>query len=221
MKKHILYLVSCFVSFSLMVNNVWADLSVQAKSAIEQGKYAQAIPMLQQLSSSGDAVASYNLAMIYQKGLGVNRDGERAKSYMVRAAQRGLVDGYTHLSSKSVRPAIKPVSNINTLNTIALNITPQDWVMTQNPGHYTLQLASSTNAELIKKYFEENGLAQKAGYYMDVREGENWYALVYGSFSSVKEANDAIANLPPDLKKWSPWVRKLKNVQQIIRRNQG
>ena len=219
MNRYVTGLVSCFASFVLMAGNVMADLSVQASSAIAQGNYAQAIPILQQLASSGDAVASYNLAMIYQKGLGVNQDGERARSYLVRAAQRGLVDSYTHLSSKSVRPATRYPVSIHRAVSHARN--PQEWVLMQNPKNYTLQLASSTNAELIKKYYEENGLAQKAGYYRDVREGESWYALVYGSYASVREANEAIASLTLDLKKWSPWVRKLQNVQKIIRRNKA
>ncbi len=192
-----------------------AEIPVAAKSAMEQGNYAQAIPVLIQLANSGDAAANYNLAMIFQEGLGVNKDGARAKSYMIKAAQRGLVDGYTNLSSNSIRPA----SNQHTLNRIESVLTPKTWVLSQNPNHYTLQLASSTNVELIQKYYQENNLERMAGYYKDVRAGEDWYALVYGSYSSVKEANDAIATLPQGLRKWSPWVRKLDKVQRIIRNN--
>lgn len=215
MKIPTLYRVLVSVLLYSVLSISQAEIPVAAKSAMEQGNYAQAIPMLLQLANAGDAAANYNLAMIYQKGLGVSKDGVRARSFMIKAAQRGLVDGYTNLSSNSIRP----VSNTHTLKRIDSVLTPKIWVLSQNPNHYTLQLASSTNVELIQKYYQENNLEQTAGYYKDVRAGEEWYALVYGSYPSVKDANDAIATLPQGLRKWSPWVRKLDKVQKIIRDN--
>ncbi|MGD8784505.1 MAG: SPOR domain-containing protein, partial [Thioalkalispiraceae bacterium] len=59
-------------------------------------------------------------------------------------------------------------------------------------------------------------LQGKAGYYSSMRQGERWYALVYGSYSSVNEAKAAISDLPQDLRKWSPWVRNIRSIHKIM-----
>jgi len=205
-------IISCLGTYSSLAAT---DIPDSTALALQQGKYQVAIPTLKQLSENGNATASYNLAIIYRKGLGVNKDSNRANAYYAKAAHAGLVGGYKGLTSNGIRPAKK----LAPVGIPRVAMTPESWVLIQNPEHYTLQLASSTNANLIKKYYNENNLIEKAGYYKDIREGENWYALVYGSYSSMQEANAAIATLPEDLRKWSPWVRKLKNVQKIIRRN--
>ena len=99
---------------------------------------------------------------------------------------------------------------------VNLVLGPQEWVAAQNPNYYTLQLASSTNQALIQKYYGENNLAGKAGYYHSKRSGEDWYALVYGAYPTVQDAKAAIGNLPEDLKKWSPWVRNIKSIHKIM-----
>ena len=62
----------------------------------------------------------------------------------------------------------------------------------------------------------ENNLQGKAGYYRNRRQGEYWYALVYGAYPSANDANAAVADLPVDLRKWSPWVRKMKVIQRLM-----
>lgn len=196
----------------IFVNSAFADIKRDAIDALVNQNYLVAIPLLKSLSEQGDPNAHYNLAILYKSGLGVVADGAKSNSYFSKAAHRGLVDGYRTLSVSSIQPG-----RINT-NIPSIVVGPEQWVQSQTPNFYTLQLASSTNVELIKKYFVENNLDGKGGYYKNKREGEYWYALVYGAYPSVSAANAAVANLPPDLKKWSPWVRKLKNIHRIMSR---
>ncbi len=194
----------------MLSGTAYADLQNDAVTALINKNYITAIPLLESLAQQGNPDAQYNLALLYNKGLGVNVDSVKSRSYYSNAAHGGLVDSYRKLSRSSIRPA---VFNSQLAPVVS---SPQDWVKTQNPNHYTLQLASSTNADLIRKYFEENALTGKAGYYKNKREGEYWYALVYGAYPSAREANKAIASLPEDLRKWSPWVRKIKSIQRIM-----
>lgn len=196
--------------FMILTSSVYADLNKDAVEALVNKNYTLAVPLLESLAEQGDPNAHYNLAILYKRGLGVVADAVKSNTYFSKAAHHGLVDGYRKLSVSSIKPA-------TATSTMPVTILgPQEWVKAQSPSFYTLQLASSTNSKLIKKYFSENNLDGKGGYYKNKREGEYWYALVYGAYPSVNAANAAVAGLPADLKKWSPWVRKLKSIQRIM-----
>lgn len=202
-------LVIFLVSFK-----AYADLNKEAVNALINQNYLTAIPLLERLAEQGNPSAQYNLAIVYQQGLGVKADASKSNSYFSNSAHQGLVDGYRTLSVASIKPNLSLA--IQGVLPASFNLEPQAWVRSQNASYYTLQLASSTNARLIQKYFVDNGLAGKAGYYKNRREGEDWYALVYGAYPSVSLANKAIKTLPKDLRKWSPWVRKLGSIHRIM-----
>jgi septal ring-binding cell division protein DamX len=190
---------------------VYADNNTsRALEAFKAANYKLAEQFWMYAANQGDSVAQYNLAYLYHNGIGVDADDTKAKRMLRTAAQANLVDAYNRVLPDAVQPATVE----DGLQAIAVT-DPQIWVKTQDSENYTLQLASSRSQELIKKYFDDNELAGKAGYYKSKRQGEYWYALVYGSFKSVSDANDAIANLPKDLRKWSPWVRRLDSIQKI------
>lgn len=181
----------------------------QALGALAAGDYQLAASLWQALANEGDARAQYNLALLYKEGAGVNPDGNLTVYWLSMAARQGLVEAYSRLNQQSVVPSTQSLPT-------PLSLSPEDWVAQQNPRYYTLQLASSTNRQLIIKYYEENDLAGRAGYYRSLREGEEWFVLVYGAFASVQEAKAAIDTLPSDLKKWSPWVRNVKTIHKVM-----
>lgn len=192
-----------FISTPLLASNA------VALDAYRAGDYQTAAKLWTDLANDGDVQAQYNLALLYQRGFGVAEDRNLSRYWFAMAARQGLAQAYHLLNDVSVAPTNKVVLSKSVLS-------PQQWVASQNPGHYTLQLASSTNQALIKKYYSENALQGKAGYYSSMRQGERWYALVYGSYDSVYEAKAAIANLPEDLRKWSPWVRNIHSIHKIM-----
>jgi len=192
----------------LLAGTAHADRA-QALQALAQRDYGQAARLWLQLANEGDPLAQFNLALLYEHGSGVNQDANLYKYWLSMAARQGLADAYATINTHALRPTNKilPVSVVQ---------DPQDWVATQNPGYYTLQLASSTNKALIQKYYDENDLIGVAGYYRSRRSGEDWYALVYGAYPTVPDAKAAIEKLPDALKKWSPWVRNIKSIHRIM-----
>ena len=96
-------------------------------------------------------------------------------------------------------------------------MNPVGWVMNQNPRNYTLQLASSRSEKHVIKYYNENQMQGKGGYYKKIQDGETWYFLIYGSFDSVASASDEIKQQPEEIRKWSAWVRRLGNIQKVIK----
>ena len=224
----------------LLTGNAFADRQ-QALSAQASGDYAGAARLWLPLANDGDPIAQYNLALLYQRGAGVTADANLSRYWFSMAARHGMVEAYTIVNAQAVsvtrskpvasaqasaaptlKPTPKPAVSTSSTNT-SLNPnpnpstdSPEDWVAAQNPNYYTLQLASSTNKALIDKYYSENDLAGKAGYYRSKREGEDWYSLIYGAYPTVQDAKDAIESLPADLKKWSPWVRNIKSIHRIM-----
>lgn len=91
------------------------------------------------------------------------------------------------------------------------------WVLQQNAKHYTLQLLGSYKVEDIQRYQRANGLSA-AAYYRIALDGRDWYVLVSGAYPSYRAARDAVAKLPAAVRQNTPWVRKLRTVQQELRR---
>jgi len=198
------------VLFSLFSITISFASTLQALDAQARGDFKTAANLWQQLANDGDAIAQYNLALLYKQGEGVNVDENMSNYWLTMAARQGMVQAYQRLNTNSVQATRQKLS------ITALSVGPQQWVSSQNPRHYTLQLASSTNKQLIEKYYSLNDLSGQAGYYSSMRQGERWYALVYGSYDSVHSAKSAIADLPQDLRKWSPWVRNIRSIHKIM-----
>ena len=53
---------------------------------------------LRQKAAAGDISAQFQLGMIFREGIGVNRDPNRAKEYLLGCAQRGLAEAQTALA---------------------------------------------------------------------------------------------------------------------------
>ncbi|MEJ2362096.1 MAG: SPOR domain-containing protein [Gammaproteobacteria bacterium] len=192
----------------LIIPAAFADRA-QALMAQEQGDYHKAAKLWLPLANDGDPVAQFNLALLYQQGEGVMADENLSRYWFSMAARQGMAEAYADINPHAIKPTTQT-------SHVTLTLGPQAWVAAQKPGDYTLQLASSSNKALIQKYYNDNNLAGKAGYYHSRRSGEDWYSLVYGAYPSVQAAKAAIGNLPTNLKKWSPWVRNIKSIHKIM-----
>ena len=182
-----------------------ADEMARALDAMAKQNYQQAVNIWAGLVAEGNPVTEYNLALALQKSAA---DASQVNGWFKTAAHGGLVNAYRQIQSA----AIKPGANTHAI----IVVSPDGWIREQNPRYYTLQLASSTNPKLIQKHYRENQFEGEGGYYRSYRQGKNWYALVYGSYSSINEAKQAVEALPEELRKWKPWVRKFQDIQRIM-----
>ena len=176
-------------------------------SAANNNNPAGAVKIWTQLANAGNSVAQYNLAKHYSAGKGVQKNTSVAEQWMKGATQSGLVQAYLNLNKQAITPA-KGV-------TLSFNLSSVSWLDKQEPNKYTIQLASSRNEKSIIKSFDENNIKGKGGYYHYIRDGVDRYALIYGSYKTVAAANIAMKKLPERLRKKTPWVRKIKSLQNI------
>jgi septal ring-binding cell division protein DamX len=201
-----------------------------ALDAQGRGDYTSAATAWKQLANSGDPVAQYNLAMLYQNGQGVKADVATAQHWLTQSARQGFTEAYKQLNRNSVLPSASagnsttvpvvtsliPAKTPTQISNNALT-EPMRWVQSLDADNYTIQLVSSTSEDLVAEYYRSGHLQGKAGYFRSKRQEQMWYTLVYGDFNSVAEANVAIQQLPEDLKKWAPWIRNASDIKRMIK----
>ena len=91
------------------------------------------------------------------------------------------------------------------------------WLQKRDPHHYTVQViaahepASVTRVARRKDLPEAKAIYRKTGF-----SRRDWYVLLYGDFPSFREARAAMSALPEDVRAYSPWIRKLSDVQDDL-----
>ncbi|MBL4851652.1 MAG: AAA family ATPase [Gammaproteobacteria bacterium] len=113
-------------------------------------------------------------------------------------APQGHVEG-EHVAATTVSPPIKR----------------DDWLLQQDPNHFTLQLMAANNEVGVVKFIEDNDLTDVAAYFFSQRDGNPWYAVTYGTYSSRSEANAAV--LPSALRSIKPWPRTFGGIHNAMR----
>jgi DamX protein len=94
-------------------------------------------------------------------------------------------------------------------------LTGHAWLMAQAPERYTVQLASSPDRALAEQFVERNPLDGKT-MVITTRRGERiLHLVIYGSFAGPAAAREAIAALPPQLRRNDPFARTMQSMQSI------
>jgi DamX protein len=99
---------------------------------------------------------------------------------------------------------------------VGSNIKDTAWVWSQNPGHYSIQLASASDEASIEAVMARLSLPAELAVVQSQRNGQPWYVMIYGHFVSKEAALEAVARLPAALKKAGPWVRQFSALQSEI-----
>ena len=81
------------------------------------------------------------------------------------------------------------------------------WLWSQDPSHYTLQLAAGADKKAIQSFIKRHNIGDNAIYFHRLRDGKDWYILIYGSYAGYSKAKQAISQLPSAVQKAKPWTR--------------
>jgi hypothetical protein len=98
-------------------------------------------------------------------------------------------------------------------------IHSEKWLLSQESSFYTIQLMGARKEALLFNFVERNQLLQQneIAYYQTTFKDKPWVQLLYGVYATKKDAQAAADNLPPKIRKSSPWIRRLSAVQKTIR----
>ncbi|MBD1228362.1 SPOR domain-containing protein [Xenorhabdus griffiniae] len=84
-------------------------------------------------------------------------------------------------------------------------------------NRFTLQLSSASRSDTLSAFAKKNNLANYK-VYATKRDGKTWFILIHGNYGSVSDAKRAISSLPAEVQAKKPWVRKLQQVQQDLKK---
>ncbi|MFL4293629.1 cell division protein DamX [Enterobacter asburiae] len=83
-------------------------------------------------------------------------------------------------------------------------------------SNYTLQLSSSSNYDNLNGWAKKSNLKNYV-VYQTTRNGQPWYVLVSGVYTSKDEAKRAVAALPADVQAKNPWAKPIHQVQADLK----
>ena len=174
-------------------------------------------------ADAGYANAQYNLGRLYERGHGVQKDTNEAKYWYRIASRQGVEMATTALAVLEKIPAPK-ASKPKTPQVVAhapYHGNPVEkglsWIKQQKKNHYTIQLARSQDEDWIIKLAASHQLPHPLVKFKSKdAKGKEWHNLIYGSFLNWQEAETVRKSLPKSLHKWSPWLRRFGEVNQIL-----
>ena len=87
-----------------------------------------------------------------------------------------------------------------------------------SPRAYTLQLGAMTSLEDVQSFIEQYSIQEQARIYPTVRNGAEWFIIVYQDYPTIQVARDSVETLPKDLQNLGPWAKSLNQVHREIDR---
>jgi uncharacterized protein len=88
--------VALVLSIVCLAASAWADFKAGV-DAYQRGDYATALREWQPLAEQGQALAQYNLGLLYANGQGVSKDDAQAQQWYEKAAAQGHADAQVNL----------------------------------------------------------------------------------------------------------------------------
>jgi len=188
--------------------------------------------------------ANYNLGILAESGIASSGESKPSESWFQDAAAGGLRAAFDKLdlpypelmekpeetatpiedslaATIAVPPDEKPAAEIETgIENPASSdgILTRDWIMQQNPGHFTVQLATGVSEAAMIYFLERGNFEHERAYFRFLYRDEDRYTSVYGSFNSRENARQALNALAPELKTARPWIRRFREVQAMLQR---
>ncbi|CAK0757213.1 conserved exported hypothetical protein [Gammaproteobacteria bacterium] len=98
---------------------------------------------------------------------------------------------------------------------VAAELLGEDWIRTQKPNNYTLQILTSPLERDIRTFVRKHDLKGDFAMVPELRQGRIWYNLLYGSYKTASIANKARTTLPPEAVKNGAWGRRFRDLLRI------
>ena len=92
----------------------------------------------------------------------------------------------------------------------------KEWIMQQSATDFTFQLMGTWDRSEVDSFVEKNELTGNVAVFESMRNGEVWYAVIYGVYPSKQVAMRDSQQWSSPLNKISPWLRRYDGVQKQI-----
>ncbi len=198
-------------------------LMISAKQHLDQGNPAKAALLARQVIDEYSTTSFIQEAALitnqaYQI-LGLNNAQQHSSA--IASTAPALVPMPAAIPAVTT-PQHQPVTAVATTPTLknlmvsSKTIRDTDWLMSQGPQLFTIQVLGTENEALLRQQIKNSGLTNKVAYYKKNRDGSAWFSLIYGSYASRDAALAASQSLPASLRKNRPWIRKIGDIQASL-----
>ena len=96
--------------------------------------------------------------------------------------------------------------------------SPEEWVLQQDDDSYTFQMMGSWDKKKVLDFIDKYELSGDIAIFKSKRNGQIWYALIYGVFENKNVALQASNTWPEAHKSLPKWLRRFDSVQQQIQK---
>lgn len=127
------------------------------------------------------------------------------------------------VSNESQRPVDPPsVPTIDSRDKVSVQFAQPGMsefereLLSFSPDHFTLQIMGSRSEEAARRFIDRELSAFNRGYFEARHEGNPWFVVVSGHFTSRAAATRALSDLPANVRDMKPWIRSIGDVQAAI-----
>lgn len=85
-------------------------------------------------------------------------------------------------------------------------------------NQYTIQLIGSYNTDVVNQYILDNELQHKALKLTIGNQRHPWSVALFGVYKTFDQAEAALVHLPHRMRSNGAWIRKIQDVQKVIKR---
>jgi len=178
---------------------------------------------------AGYAVAYFHLAMAKKAR---NEDPDQVDQLIRRAASLGVAPALKVVGGESVAVQTQPTQSKSSQaeqetsapagtgenqSDARSRYHTESWIAQMNKNAWTIQLLAYRDEKQVMDFIDRYSLHSNAAYFKESAANGVWYKLIYGSYKSKQEAEDARAKLSESLKQFGPWLRPVKSVQNTIK----
>jgi len=123
---------------------------------------------------------------------------------------------------QEVKPAQRTPAPV-IAKTAVHDVHREKWLLAQDSASYTIQIVGVSNETSLLDYIKRNQRLNQneMAYYESTFKGKPWYQLLYGIYPNRQEAQLAADNLPENIRRAEPWIRKISAVQKAIQDRDG
>lgn len=116
----------------------------------------------------------------------------------------------------AVAPAAVEKASTPATNATASGPRREEWLLSQNPKHYTLQVTAVSQEKTAQQFITQHKLGDEAAYFRNMRDNKELFSVTYGSYPTKQAAMEA-AKTVTNSAGAQPWVRKFSDVHNAIR----
>lgn len=90
------------------------------------------------------------------------------------------------------------------------------WYQAQEAGRYVLQVLGSHSQEAAKDFIANNPGVADLRFFQTTHQGKPWFVVTQGNYASRQQAQQAVARLPEQMRRASPWPRSVGDIKQAL-----